>query len=96
MQQVYQFQSPQERFAHFVPLECQQCESQLHSNKWAGATFTVVQGSHASGKADPALGCSGTVKSSTNQRGAGPVFVINPATNQGANGSPANWACLAR
>ncbi len=88
MQQVYQFQSPQDTSSP-TSFRWNASNAKLvsyDSNQWAGATFTVVQGSHASGKADPALGCSGTVKSSTNERGAGPVFVINPATNQGANG----------
>ena len=56
------------------------------ANQWAGATFAVVQGSYASGTSDPALGCTGTIASSTNQSGAGPVFKINPSTNQGTNG----------
>jgi hypothetical protein len=55
-------------------------------NQWAGATFSVIQGSYASGTSDPALGCTGTVATSTNVSGAGPIFTINPATNQGSNG----------
>ena len=55
-------------------------------NQWANATFTVVQGSYASGNADPALGCTGSIASSTNQRDTGPIFAVNPATNQGSDG----------
>ena len=91
-QQIYQFQAPQ---AVSSPTSFQwnvnnTQYSSYDANQWAGATFTVVQGSYASGNSDPALGCTGTVKSSANQSGAGPIFVINPATNQGSSGCAGN------
>src|SRR5262249_44627341 len=36
------------------------------------------------------LGCTGTVKSSANQSGKGPIFVVNSATNQGSSGCAGN------
>ncbi len=91
-QQIYQFQAPQ---AVSSPTSFQwnvnnTQYSSYDANQWAGATFTVVQGSYASGNSDPALGCTGTVKSSANQSGAGPIFVVNPATNQGSSGCAGN------
>ncbi|MFT4111118.1 chitobiase/beta-hexosaminidase C-terminal domain-containing protein, partial [Silvibacterium sp.] len=88
MQQILQFQSPQ---AVSSPLSFQwnvnntQYEG-YDANQWAGATFNVVQGSYASGSADPALGCTGTIVSSANQSGSGPIFIINPSTSQGSSG----------
>src|SRR5579862_4929229 len=92
MQQIYQFQSPQDTSTPTSfrwNVNNTQYES-YDQNQWAGATFTVMQGSYASGTSDPALGCTGTVKSSTNGSGAGPVFVINPSTNQSASGCAGN------
>ena len=88
MQQVFQFQgvnanSSPTGFQWDVPNTQYEGYDQ---NQWAGATFTVVQGSYASTTSDPALGCTGTIASSANQSGAGPIFKINPATNQGSNG----------
>src|SRR5271170_805493 len=87
-QQVFQFQAPQ---AVSTPTSFQwnvnnTQYSSYDANQWAGATFTVIQGSYASGSADPALGCTGTVASSANQSSAGPIFVVNPTTNQGSSG----------
>jgi hypothetical protein len=60
-------------------------------NQWAGANFTVIQGSYAQGLSDPALGCTGTVASSSaNTGGFGPIFAINTSTNQGSSGCAGN------
>jgi hypothetical protein len=91
-QQIYQFQAPQDTSSptSFRWNVNNTQYSSYDANQWTGATFTVVQGSYASGASDPALGCTGTIKSSTNQSGKGPVFVINPSTNQGSSGCAGN------
>jgi len=91
-QQIFQFQAPQ---AVSSPTSFQwnvnnTLYSSYDANQWAGANFAVVQGSYASGNSDPALGCTGTVKSSANQSGAGPIFIVNPATSQGSSGCAGN------
>ena len=88
MKQVFQFQGVN---SHSSPTSFQwdvnntQYEG-YDPNQWAGADFSVIQGSYAKGTSDPALGCAGTVATSTKVAGAGPIFTIHPATNQGANG----------
>jgi len=91
-QQIYQFQAPA-TVSSPTSFQWNVNNTQYESydpNQWAGATFTVVQGSYASGTSDPALGCTGTIQSSANQSGAGPIFVVNPTTNQGSNGCAGN------
>lgn len=88
MKQLYQFQGTN---SHSSPTSFQWDVNNTEyasydANQWANATFSVVQGSYASGNSDPALGCTGTVASSTNVSGAGPIFVIKPSTNQGSSG----------
>ncbi len=88
MQQIFQFQGTN---SNSSPTSFQwdvnntQYEG-YDQNQWAGATFTVIQGSYASGTSDPALGCTGTIASSANVSGAGPTFKTNPATSQGSSG----------
>jgi hypothetical protein len=87
-QQIFQFQAPQ-NVSSPTSFQWNVNNTQYSSydpNQWAGATFNVIQGSYASGASDPALNCTGTVASSTNQSGAGPIFTINSTTNQGTNG----------
>jgi Chitobiase/beta-hexosaminidase C-terminal domain/Legume lectin domain len=91
-QQIYQFQAPQ-NVSTPTSFQWNVNNTQYESydpNQWAGATFTVIQGSYAKGTSDPALGCTGTVASSTNVSGAGPIFVVNPETNQGSSGCAGN------
>jgi hypothetical protein len=72
---------------------------EVAANYWAGATFTVIQScsvatDQACATTGAELGCTGTIASNTTASDptSGPVYTINPVTNQGSNGCAGAFA----